>query len=588
MTSILKYLDEVEQQRSLAAVSDSEGPVRRSQYQRAYSPGEADDFDDDGAASVDAASAVSGLTSRPAFLAESVYEGVRVKIRRLQDDVVLRDRRIQELSQEVEALQSAQRTCLQEADARLSDLLAAQRAEYEAAVSRHLAFVDRLLADKEALNSRVEQLTEQLKVGYRVWETFAAQGADDRQERSIAKLKEGWAAELRRQKETWAAAEKQRRDAWMASKAAEIKDVTVKGLEGEVQKLLARHRAELSAAQQAAAEEARRHLDNYVAQNEVAVRQLKERMARENEEAVEKERTAAATRLREVSERYEQQMQTQRMRLVADADLRLEHTEQSRKEEKKRYEEAVAAAKEAGETRLKEAEEDWRREKEAIRKTHDKQIEALREQYETGQEGWRAAMAERARKEVAERVAAIREKLLQERNEEVQAADERLAATELSLQELRRELESRNETIRWLEGQVNAAKEEAAARERDVRSLGAEKAAVAAEAAAAVARDKQQVEARLSQAQHEIQDLKSRHASEMAAVEARVRSTLSRKDEVIAGLREQLAALAAELQGTQEVLQQQQEELGGELGGDGGRIGGGYREDAHVRRGGRY
>ena len=48
------------------------------------------------------------------------------------------------------------------------------------------------------------------------------------------------------------------------------------------------------------------------------------------------------------------------------------------------------------------------------------QIDSLREQYETGQEGWRAAMAERARKEVAERTAAIREKLMQERNEEIE------------------------------------------------------------------------------------------------------------------------------------------------------------------------
>ncbi|GFR47914.1 hypothetical protein Agub_g9714 [Astrephomene gubernaculifera] len=634
-------------QKSVAALSEAAAVGRsrpRSGHRRACSPSLADgaesgldndrdedgDFDDDGAASVGGFSAASGLNGRPAFLAESVYESVRVKIRRLQDEVRQRDARVSELTQEVESLQAAQRTCLLEADARLSELLAAQRAEYEAAVSRHLAFVDRLLADKEALAGRAEQLAEQLK------------GAEERQERAIGKLKEGWAVELRRQKEAWAAAEKQRREAWMASKAAEIKDVTVKGLEGEVQKLLARHKAELAAAQQAAADEARRHLDSYVAQNEVAVRQLKERMARELEEAVEKERSAAATRLREVSERYEQQLQTQRMRLVADADLRLEQLEQARKEDKKRYEEAVATAKEAGETRQREAEEDWKREKEALRKAHDKQIESLREQYETGQEGWRAAMAERARKEVTERVAAIREKLLQERNEEVQAvmtrleaehasaaealkedfrkreeaaaakaaaalkearraeakmaerfrtagvasqaAEERLAASELTVQELRRELESRSNTIRWLESQVSAAKEEAAARERDVRSLGAEKAAVAAEATAAVTREKELVEARLAQALQETQDQRSRHSAEMAAVETRVRAALARKDEVIAGLREQLSALAAELQGTQEVLRQQQEELGSVL--DGGEDD--DEGDVRSRRGGRY
>ncbi len=42
----------------------------------------------------------------------------------------------------------------------------------------------------------------------------------------------------------------------------------------QVQKLLSRHKAELAAVQQAAADEARRHLDTYVAQNELAVRQV--------------------------------------------------------------------------------------------------------------------------------------------------------------------------------------------------------------------------------------------------------------------------------------------------------------------------
>ncbi|KAG2454006.1 hypothetical protein HYH02_001049 [Chlamydomonas schloesseri] len=629
-------------QRSLAALSDAPGgrsrhprPYGRSQshargmaasrrsgfdheYDNDEGRGLTEDWDEDGgdddlrdadAASVGAASGVSGLTTgRPAFLAESVYESVRAKIRRLQEDVAERDDRIEQLSQEVEALTSAQRSMALEADARLSELLAAQRAEYEGAVARHLAFVDRLLADKEALTARAEQLEAAVK------------GADDKQERAIAKLKEGWAAELRRQKEGWAAAEKQRREAWMSAKAAEIKDMTVKGLEGEVQKLLARHKAELSAAQQAAADEARRHLDTYVAQNEAAVRQLKERMAREAEEAVEKERASAGVRLREVSERYEQQLQTQRMRLVSDADLRLEQLEQARKEDKKRYEEALGAAREAAESRQRDMEEDWRREKEALRKAHDKQIESLREQYETGQEGWRAAMAERARKEVAERVAAIREKLLEERNAEIQAvmarleeehaaaveslkedfrrreeaaaakaaaalkeakraevkmaerfrcagaaaqmAEERVAAAELAASELRRELEQRNSTIRWLEGQVSVAKEEATARERDLRSLGADKAAVAAEAAAAANRERQAVETRLAAAQQEVAELRNKHGAEMAHVEARVKATLARKDDVIAGLREQLSALASELRGTQEILRQQQEELG--------------------------
>lgn len=578
----------------------------RSRSSRGASPAFQDGLGDD-EMSIDGGASMASGAHRSAFLAESVYDSVRAKIRRLQDDVKERDLRIQDLQQDVDALQQGQRTMLLESDGRLQEMLATQRTEYEAAVARHLAFVDRLLADKDVLTRRVAELSDQL------------QGSGEKQERAIGKLKEGWVAELKRQKEGWAAAEKQRREAWMEAKASEIKDLTVKGLEGEVQKLLARHKAELSAVQQAASDEARKQLDAYITQNELAVRQLKERLSYEAEQAVEKERGAGAARLREVSERYEQQLQTQRMRLVADADLKLEQLEQSRKEEKRRYDEALGQAREAGEGRTKELEEGWKREKEGLRKAHDKQIEALREQYETGQEGWRAAMAERARKEVTERTAAIRDKLMQERNNEIeaimarleaehalareqlkedfrrreeataaqhaaalkearkaeakmaerfraaglagQAAEERVGSSELQLKELRRELESKSSTIRWLESQVSAAKDEAHARERDLRSLGAQKEVVQAEAAQAVQREKQQLEQRLAQAAQEYHDLRSRHATEMSHVEARIKATLVKKDETIQQLRDQLAAMAAELRSTQEVLRQQQDEL---------------------------
>ena len=45
-----------------------------------------------------------------------------------------------------------------------------------------------------------------------------------------------------------------------------------------------------------------------------------------------------------------------------------------RKEDKKRYEEALSSAREAAEARQRDMEEDWRREKEALRKAHDKQV----------------------------------------------------------------------------------------------------------------------------------------------------------------------------------------------------------------------
>lgn len=45
--------------------------------------------------------------------------------------------------------------------------MARQAHDYEAAVARHLAFIDRLLADKDELSANNERLAEQIKASLR-------------------------------------------------------------------------------------------------------------------------------------------------------------------------------------------------------------------------------------------------------------------------------------------------------------------------------------------------------------------------------------------------------------------------------------
>ena len=75
---------------------------------------------------------------------------------------------------------------------------AAQKADADAAMQRHLDLIDRLLADKDALAAQVEAGKQALA------------DAEARQAAALVALKAGWAAELRKQKEAWTAAEKVR------------------------------------------------------------------------------------------------------------------------------------------------------------------------------------------------------------------------------------------------------------------------------------------------------------------------------------------------------------------------------------------
>ena len=57
---------------------------------------------------------------------------------------------------------------------------------------------------------------------------FGAQAQSRQHEVDIQALKDGWAAELRRQREAWAAAESGRRNAWVLHKTREIKESTAR------------------------------------------------------------------------------------------------------------------------------------------------------------------------------------------------------------------------------------------------------------------------------------------------------------------------------------------------------------------------
>lgn len=50
---------------------------------------------------------------------------------------------------------------------------------------------------------------------------------------------------MKKQKEISEAAEKIRREKWIKEKTQEIKEMTVKGLEPDIQKLIAKHKAEI-------------------------------------------------------------------------------------------------------------------------------------------------------------------------------------------------------------------------------------------------------------------------------------------------------------------------------------------------------
>jgi hypothetical protein len=140
----------------------------------------------------------------------------------------------------------------------------------------------------------------------------------------------------------------------------------------------------------------------------------------DQDDAVERERAAAAARLREACERYEQQLQAQRLRLVSDSQLQLEAAAASTREERRRAEEAAAAAADALKVREAQLREEHARDLEARERQHARAVDEVRQAAADTQEAWRAALVDKLRREAAEAEHAVRARLTKERDEEVE------------------------------------------------------------------------------------------------------------------------------------------------------------------------
>ncbi|XP_009579484.1 PREDICTED: LOW QUALITY PROTEIN: centrosomal protein of 131 kDa-like, partial [Fulmarus glacialis] len=115
----------------------------------------------------------------------------------------------------------------------LGHQLRLQREQYEAAIQRHLAFIDQLIDDKKVLSEKCEAVVAELKQ------------VDQKYGKKITQMQEQHELEIKKLKELMSATEKIRREKWIDEKTKKIKEITVKGLEPEIQKLISKHRQDI-------------------------------------------------------------------------------------------------------------------------------------------------------------------------------------------------------------------------------------------------------------------------------------------------------------------------------------------------------
>ncbi|XP_037769964.1 centrosomal protein of 131 kDa isoform X2 [Chelonia mydas] len=450
---------------------------------------------------------------------------------------------------------------VKETEKELSHQLQLQREQYEAAIQRHLAFIDQLIDDKKVLSEKCEAVVAELKQ------------VDQKYTKKISQMQEQHELEIKKLKELMSATEKIRREKWIDEKTKKIKEITVKGLEPEIQKLIAKHKQEIKKLKMLHEAELlqsdERAAQRYIRQTE----ELREILEREKEEQGQRERELARKRqraeLEELRRQLEENSSIVTKALKEEYEKGKEEQERQHQAEVKVLKDRLEIEKQAWEANYMKKEEAWllsreRELKEEVRKERDKEIELVIQRLE-------ADMS--STKEECERVAENRIKRVRDKYE---AELQELERSERKLQERCNELKGR---LAELEGENMHLQGLVKHKEQEVEDIRKVKDQLAKERSSLSEVIRQEFADRLVGTEEENKRLKV-EMSEMRArqrleldriardkdeeleeVHKRVKMAIVKKEETVNVLRKQYEAAVKRADHLEALLEQQRKQL---------------------------
>ncbi|KAL6057784.1 hypothetical protein STEG23_033987, partial [Scotinomys teguina] len=326
---------------------------------------------------------------------------------------------------------------VKETEKELSRQLRQQKEHYEATIQRHLSFIDQLIEDKKILSEKCEAVVTELKLG------------DQRCRERVAQMQEQHELEIKKLKELMSATEKIRREKWINEKTKKIKEITVRGLEPEIQKLIAKHKQEVrrlrglheAELQQRDEQATQRHLRQ--------AEELREHLEREKEALGKQERERAQQRFEQHLEQEHRALEQQRRRLYSEVAEEKERLGQQAARQRAELEELRQQLEESSATLTRTLRAEFERSREEQEQRHQMELKALKDQLEAERQAWVASCAKKEEAWLLARERELKEEIRKGRDQEIELVIHRLEADmTLAKEESERAAESRVKRVR--------------------------------------------------------------------------------------------------------------------------------------------
>ncbi|XP_054454922.1 centrosomal protein of 131 kDa [Anoplopoma fimbria] len=299
---------------------------------------------------------------------------------------------------------------VKETEKELSRNFQLQREQYEATIQRHLTFIDQLINDKKLLSERCEGVVGELKQ------------VDQKYTKKIAQMQEQHEMEIKKLKELMSATEKIRREKWIDEKTKKIKEITVKGLEPEIQKLISKHKQELKKlrtlheAELLQADD--RAAQRYVRQCE----ELRQQLEREKEEQCQRERELSKQRYEKQLQEEELSLQQQRRRLYKEVSDEKERLAQLAARQRAELEDLRRQLEENSSLAGRALREELDKTREEQERRHQVEMKALQERLDIEKQTWEENYKKKEEAWLLSRERELKEELRRGRDKEIELA----------------------------------------------------------------------------------------------------------------------------------------------------------------------
>ncbi|XP_075297169.1 centrosomal protein of 131 kDa isoform X3 [Opisthocomus hoazin] len=486
---------------------------------------------------------------------------------------------------------------IKQTEKELGHQLRLQREQYEAAIQRHLAFIDQLIGEKKVLSEKCEAVVAELKQ------------VDQKYGKKITQMQEQHELEIKKLKELMSATEKIRREKWIDEKTKKIKEITVKGLEPEIQKLIAKHRQDIQKLKMLHEAELLRSDERAAQRYGRQAEELRGLLEREKEEQSQRERELARQRCEQQLEQEEQALEQQRRRLYAEVAEEKERLSQQAARQRAEAEELRQQLEASSSAVARALKEEYTKEKEQQERRHQTEMKVLKDRLEIEKQAWEANYVKKEEAWLLSRERELREEVRKERDKEIELVIQRLEADmssakeeceraaenrikrirdkyEVELQELERSERKLQERCNELKGRLAELEGESARlqgllkhKEQEVEEIRKGRDQLAQERSSLAEAIRQEVADRLVGTEEENKQLKAEMAEmrarqrleldrvvrekdqELEEVHRRVKMAVARKEESVSSLRKQYAAAVQRAERLEALLEQQRKQL---------------------------